>query len=236
MKLSAVVITKNEEKNIEKCLKSLSFCDEIVVVDDYSSDKTKYLAQKLGAHVFSRRLNGDFATQRNFGLSKAKGDWVLFVDADEVVTNKLAQEIGESIKKVGTFGFMLKRKGIVEEWVLRLGRLGKGKWERKVHEIWKIDGIVGKLSSSLLHSPPQSLLSYIVKLNKYSTLHAKSNIDEGKKSGLVKILFWPFFKFFQSYFVKKGYRSGLRGFVFCVLLGFHSYLAWSKLWVLQKKN
>ena len=91
--LSVVVLTKNEEKDIKQCLKTLAWCDEVVVVDDYSDDKTVELAKKEGARAFIRPLIGNFAAQRNFGLGKARGDWVLFVDADERVSVALATEI-----------------------------------------------------------------------------------------------------------------------------------------------
>lgn len=101
MTISAVVLTKNEEKNIEKCLRSLYWCDEIVVIDDCSQDKTVKIAQKMGVRVFTHSLNDDFAHQRNFGLEKAKGEWVLFVDADERIPAALAAEIRSLLKKVG---------------------------------------------------------------------------------------------------------------------------------------
>jgi Glycosyltransferases involved in cell wall biogenesis len=113
--LSAVVLTKNEEKNIERCLESLDFVDEIVIIDDYSTDKTlnKVKSQKL--KVFQRKLNGDFAEQRNFGLEKTRGEWVLFLDADEEITDELKKEIKEMIRyatleRDDLIGFYIKRR------------------------------------------------------------------------------------------------------------------------------
>src|SRR5260221_6699426 len=91
--ISAVILTKNEEKNIEACLKTLTWCDEVIVIDDNSTDKTISFAKKLGATVYEHVLDGDFAAQRNFGLEIAKGDWILFVDADERVSQALAFEM-----------------------------------------------------------------------------------------------------------------------------------------------
>ena len=98
MKLTGVVLTRNEEKNIRRCLKSLKFCDEIIVIDDESNDKTKEIIKILGVKVFSRKLNNSFSGQRNFALKKALGEWVLFVDADEIVTSNLKNEIIQIIK------------------------------------------------------------------------------------------------------------------------------------------
>src|SRR3989337_253209 len=116
MNLSAVILTKNEEKNIERCLKSLTFCDEIIIVDDYSEDKTLEKCQmfvfggrsNVKCQMFKRKLNGNFAEQRNFGLGKARGDWVLFIDSDEKVSKKLAEEIVEVTNNLRLYsGFFL---------------------------------------------------------------------------------------------------------------------------------
>ena len=106
--ISAVVLTKNEEGNIEECLKGLKFCDEIIVIDDGSTDKTVKIARRMGARVYARSLEGSYSKQRNFGLQKAKGDWVLFVDGDERIGNILRKEILEVVKGDGA-GFYLKR-------------------------------------------------------------------------------------------------------------------------------
>ena len=230
MKISAVIITKNEEQNIQECLESLIFCDEIIVIDDNSTDKTVEIAKSFGAKVYERALNSDFSAQRNYGLSKAKGEWVLFVDADEVVSPKLAEEIKEATKSEYS-GFYIKRVGVIDEYILRLGK--GGKWHRKIHEEWSVKGKVGKLSSPLLHSPTFQLKSFLAKINYYSTLHAKSNSIEGKKSNLIKIIFWPIYKFFYYFVIKRGYRAK-NGFVFSALMGAHSFLSWAKLWELQK--
>ena len=149
MKISAVVLTKNEEENIEKCIKSLSFCDEIIIIDDNSTDETISKIRMLNAkcQIYSRDLGGDFASQRNFGLQKANGDWVLFIDADETVSKKLADEIIKQIKvgKAGVNGNYFKREDIFlgkklkhgetgSVKLLRLAKKDKGTWKRKVHE------------------------------------------------------------------------------------------------------
>lgn len=245
--ISAVVLTKNEENNIKKCLKSLQWCDEMVVIDDFSTDNTIKTAKSMGAVVFKRELGGDFSAQRNFGLERTKGDWVIFVDADEIVTPSLASEIKMAIKGTEHSGFLINRvdtffgvkmKG--GEWgsklLVRLVKKGKGKWERSVHETLNVSGKIGVLSSPLLHSPSETISSRVDKINLYSTIHAVSNLNEGKNENLLKIVFWPIFKFFDNFVLKRGYKDATYGFAIGVLMSFHSFLAWSKQWELKNKK
>ncbi len=246
MNLSAVVLTKNEEKGIGDCLAKLKFCDEIIVIDDFSTDKTASIAKKFAAKVVKRRLQENFAKQRNFGLSKAHGSWVLFIDADEMVTEKLALEILESIRKTSFDAFYIKRRDIFlgkklmfgeggKTRLLRLARKNKGLWKRQVHEKWEVEGKIGELEGELLHYSCDNLRDFLSKINLWSSMHARANFIEGKKSGLVKIVFYPVAKFCQNYFLRLGLLDGLHGFVHAILMSLHSFLAWSKLWFYQKK-
>ncbi len=248
MNLSAVILTKNENKNIEECIKCLDFCDEIIVVDDNSFDKTREMAKKLGAKVYKRKLGENFATQRNFGLSKTRGKWVLFLDADERVSGDLRNEIVQITNDplVNYLGFYLKRTDYV--WgkklkhgetgntkLLRLARRKAGKWRRRVHEVWEIKGGTRELKNPLLHYPHPTLADFTESVNIMSTLHAQANLEEGKKSSLMKIIFWPVGKFVLNYIIKMGLLDGTQGFMVALVMSFHSYLAWSKLWFLQRK-
>jgi len=249
MKISAIVLTKNEEDNIEKCLKRLTFCDEIIVIDDNSTDDTAVLAKNIGAKVYSRSLNGDFASQRNFGLEKAKSEWVLFIDADEIVTPSLREEIkqmgNEQIYKYS--GFYIKRQdfflgktlkygeaGNIK--LLRFARKGKARWKRKVHEYWDIDGKTKTLENPLVHNSHPNLKQLINSLDSWSNLHALENKSEGKSSNLLKIITFPSAHFVKNYFFKKGFLDGVHGFTFAIFISFHSFLSWSKLWLNQKKD
>ena len=238
--ISAVVITKNEEKNIERCIKSLLWCSEIVVVDDYSDDKTVKLAKKLGAKVYQHSLDNDFSEQRNFGLLKAKGDWVLFVDADEVVSAKLQKEIIKSITQNKHVGFYIKRYDVWMGKVLKHGEVGNikllrlakknaGKWKRAVHEFWDVKGSTAILENPFLHYPHKTIREFVGDINLYSTIHAKENMKEGKTKSFWKIFVLPFGKFFVNYFFKLGFLDGVAGFVMAVFMSFHSFLAWGKL-------
>ena len=247
--LSSVILARNEEKKIGRAIASVSFCDEVVVIDDNSSDLTPNIAKNMGALVYNRALDNDFSGQRNFGLSKAKGNWVLFLDADEEVSKDLANEILKKVtdSKNPYDGFYLKRRDNI--WgknlnygengntkLLRLAKKGNGEWVREVHETWNIKGRIGTLDNYFLHYSHQTLREFIDHVNYMSTLHARSNMKEGKKSTLVKIILWPKLKFINNYILRGGFRDGIYGFVVALIMSFHSYLAWSKIWLMQKKT
>lgn len=246
--LSCVILAKDEEKNIERAIRSVSFCDEVVVIDDYSSDDTRKIAEGLGSRVFIKTLENNFAGQRNFGLSMAKGRWVLFLDADEEVSGLLAEEIIKRTSNSNIFeGYYFRRKDII--WgrklnygengnikLLRLAKKDAGKWMRKVHEIWEIAGEKDTLKNDLIHYPHQSLREFIEHVNRMSSLHAEENLREGKNSNLLKIILWPKMKFFNNYILRLGILDGIYGFVAAIMMSFHSYLAWSKLLILQKQK
>lgn len=244
--ISAVVLTKNEEKNIAECLRTLRWCDEIVVIDDYSQDKTAEIAKEFSARVYKRHLNNNFAAQRNFALKKTAGVWVLFVDADERVSPALAAEVKQKTKSTKHSGFFLRRIDIM--WgrqlehgeagnvkLLRLVRPGAGRWKRAVHEVWEATGEIGKLEEPLFHHPHPTLHEFTKKLDWYSTLHAKENFAEGKKSSLWKIIFYPKLKFFQGWIFQRGFLDGMPGFMVAMMMSFHSFLAWSKLWLKSRQ-
>lgn len=247
MKLSVVVLAKNEESRIGDCIESVSFCEEIIVIDDYSIDDTVKIARKKGCRVYQKNLNGDFALQRNFGLKKAKYGWVLFVDADERVSAGLEDEIVNAVSDPNqkSQGFYIKRMDNVwgklllhgeagNTQLIRLGRKGAGLWKRSVHEEWEIKGQIGKLAHYLYHYPHDNVFDFIANVNFYSSLHGRQNDKEGKKSNLVKIIVVPSAKFFYNFFWLRGILDGMHGLVHAFHMSFHSFLAWSKLWVYQK--
>lgn len=175
----------------------------------------------------------DYATERNLLLKKAKSKWVLFLDTDEVLSLELKKEI-QNLNPKNFNGFYIKRKivflgnEIGEDKVLRLAKKSAGIWKRKVHEIWVVKGMIKTLRNYIVHNTAENLSSYIDKINNYSSLHARENKKEGKKTSILKIIFYPGFKFFQNFL--RG-----RGFVFSMLQAFHSFLAWVKLWELRRK-
>lgn len=244
-KVSAIVLTKNEEKNIERCLASLSFCDEIVILDDFSMDNTLKVAKKHKVTVFQRNLDNDFSKQRNFGLSKAKNDWVLFIDSDEVVSEALQKEIVSNIEHDEFDGFYIKRQDILfgkkikhgdvgGVSLVRLGKKEKGEWNGQVHEVWTIRGNIGKLDNALLHYPHQSISEFISEIDFYSTLRANELFLSKKKSGVFQIIFYPKFKFLKLYILQLGFLDGMSGLIHALLMSLYSFLVRGKLYLHKK--
>lgn len=250
--LSAVVLTKNEKENIKDCLVSLSFCGEIIVIDDESSDKTAEIAEKYGAKVFSRALNGNFSSQRNFGLEKTSGDWVLFVDADERVTPALQKEIlklisSQILLEQNLCGFYIRRVDFL--WgrelkhgetgntkILRLAKRNSGQWQGKVHETWKIKGRTSELTNPLLHYPHKTIKEFLEDINFYTDLRARELYMTDIQVYLPSIIFYPLGKFLVNYFLKRGFQDGMPGLILAMMMSFHSFLVRGKLWLLWQKN
>jgi len=241
--ISAIVLTKNEEKNILKCLNSLSWCDEIIVIDDNSTDKTVEIAKKTKARVYSRSLNNDFSKQRNFGLDKATGEWVLFVDADEIVSSALWYEVMQYTNDpINNYtGFFLKRTDVMwgQELIhgetgtikfLRLAKKDAGIWEGKVHEIWNIQGKTKTLNNPLMHYPHKNIKKFLEEINFYTDLRAKDLYENKVKASSYSIIIFPTGKFIQNYIFKQGFRDGIAGLLFALMMSFHSFLVRSKLW------
>ena len=261
--ISIVILTKNEEKNIKKCLDAVVWCNEIIVIDDYSTDKTIELVHKvLKVHkvykVLQRKLDGDFAAQRNFGLEKASGEWVLFVDADEVISEKLASEIKSQIssatrqltgriKANNISGFYLKRKDyFLGKWLkhgetanvklLRLGRKNTGRWQGRVHETWEIKGKVGELKNPILHYPHQTVAMFLKDINWYTDVVAQYWLEQGRKIATWEIVCYPLGKFLQNYIIRLGILDGTAGLIMAFMMSFHSFLVRGKVFLLQHKN
>jgi glycosyltransferase involved in cell wall biosynthesis len=239
-----VVLTKNNESRIGKVIQNLGFCDEVVVIDDYSADKTVEQARELGARVYKRLLGEDFAAQRNFGLKKATNEWVFFVDPDEEVTKKLQQEIKEKIKTIGFDGYQIKR---LDEFLgkrlrfgetgnlhlVRLGRKTAGKWQRRVHEVWAIEN-PGKLDSALFHDSHASIEEFIDSINWYSMIEAKYRMKLKVKTNILEIILFPLGKFLHNYLFKLGFLDGMRGLVMASVMSINSFSVRAKLWQLNK--
>lgn len=241
--ITAVIITKNEEKNIAECLRGLSWCDEVVVVDDNSEDKTQEIARKMGARVYAHALNDDFSQQRNFGLEKAKGEWVLFVDADERVSQPLWYEImSHTNDPIGNYaGFYLRRIDVL--WgkelkhgeignirLLRLAKKDAGEWHGKVHETWKVKGKTLVLDKQLLHYPHETVETFLKEINYYTDLRAEELHKKKAKAFWWSIILYPKAKFVLNYIIRGGFRDGLPGLVFALMMSFHSFLVRGKLW------
>jgi len=232
-RISAVVLTKNEEQNIQECLRSLRWCDEVIVIDDGSKDKTAVLAGQAGATVFTRTMHGDFAAQRNFGLNKAKGEWILFLDADECVSDELKQEIENAVSRKDVVGFWLGREDeflgrslkfgeTAHARLIRLGKKSTGEWNRPVHEVWEIKGKVGELEGKIQHHPHPTIHQFLEDINRYTDIEARFRTRQGEPPSPVETLALPLAKFVKNYFLLLGLLDGFPGLVMAYMMSLHS--------------
>ena len=253
MKVSAIVLTYNEEVRIKDCLASATWCDEVVVVDGYSTDKTVAVAREYTDKVFlSDRLGpskpGGFAEQRNFGLEQASGDWVFFLDADERFTPELAKEIRERLEKgipAEVAIFRVRRReyyfGVYtpythgEAWQTRMLRKGKAKWDtRLVHEGLLTEGKTDSLDGYILHFSKDSIYDYLATQNRYTSLEAEQAVADGVP--MPKSPFPGFIRTFLNLYVYKGsYREGAFGLIMSMFFAQYNFLCWAKRWELEMK-
>lgn len=252
MKISAIVITKNEKENIYECLKSIFWCDEIIIVDDNSSDNTIKIVKEFkhqNLKFFSHPLGNNFSKQRNFGLEKATNEWILFVDADERISEALACEIKNEIlnSKNNFNGFFIKRRDYMWGKELRYGEVGSikllrlakknaGVWDGKVHEEWKIKGEIGELKNVIFHYPHKSMDEFLKEINFYTTLRAQELFEKGVKANFLSIIIYPKMKFIQNFFFRCGFLDGISGLIFAMTMSLHSFLVRGKLWSLWNKK
>ena len=189
----------------------------------------------------------DFAEARNIELAKAKSDWVFFVDSDEKITPELKKEILEAIKSKEYDAYYLRRIDTVLGKELKYGETGSakfirlakrnfGKWERPVHEVWVGNGKVGTLSNPLIHNSHTSIATFLEKINIYSTIEADYRFGHGVKSSLFKIAIYPLAKFKLNYIFRLGFLDGVPGAIMAIMMSFHSYLTWTKLYLLWQKK
>ena len=246
-KISGIIIARNEEKMIGEALDSLSFCDEIIVIDNGSTDKTQEIAEKKGAKIYELQTN-DFSQLRNFGLSKAEGDWVLYLDSDERIDDDLKNSIKKTVSEDSKFSaFTLKRKNYYfgnHEWpqIEKMERLFKKEkltcWKGKLHESPVITGEVGNLKDGfILHFTHRDLESMLNKTIEWSTQEALLRYN----SGHPKMTWWRFPRvmisgFLNSYIKQKGYKAGVVGVLESIYQSFSMFITYAKLWELQKFN
>ena len=248
MKLSVGILTFNSERRIREVLDSVKgIADEIVVLDSGSQDRTVEIAESSGARVFFRKFD-NFVNQKNHLLSLCRGEWVLFIDDDEVVSNELAEEI-KRLKSEGApaDGYYLNvltnylgkwiRHAWYPDWHLRLAKREKCRWVGDgVHESLKVNGKVGYLKGDLLHYSYESVSQHIKKIDLYTTLYARGAFEKGKRFSLFKLLTSPAGSFIRRYILKRGFLDGFEGFVLSVMASYYSFLKYLKLWEIEKRE
>lgn len=249
--ISALLICYNEEKIIRRCLESIKWTDEIIIVDAYSTDETIKICKEYTDKVYEKQWEG-FSKQKIFGLTKCNGNWIFSIDADEICTEQLKEEIINKIKNSDCRedGFLIPRKnyfknhrlkfgGSYPDYQLRLFRKTKATINgRLVHESFKVDGEISKLKNCIEHYPYRNFKHYLEKINTYSSLSAQEKFNLGKKTNLFLLVFIPIFEFKKNYFLQLGFLDGIGGF-FKALFHFLSKLYTQiKLWELNhtKKN
>ena len=242
IKISFVVLTKNEEKNIERCLQSIKpLADEILVLDEFSTDKTVEIAKRFDARVIQNKNSDDFAAARNLAMEQAKNEWVFLIDSDEEMIGGL-----EGIEVLGVDCYRIRRTDVMWGKELKHGENGlwnevrfakkdAGKWEGRVHEVFKTQGSVGQLNDVYLkHYPHQSVAEFLSEINLYSEIRARELCDMRTKSSVWQIMFYPLGKFLLDYVFLLGFLDGTPGFVLSVMMSFYSFLVRSKLYLLNR--
>ena len=248
MSISAVIITRNEAANVRRCLDSVKWVDEIVIVDSQSTDNTLEIAAEYGAKIYSPPWRG-FGPAKKAGVDKATGDWILSIDADEEVTPELAEEIGNIINSnPAKAGYFIRRKtnflgrwilhcGWYPDYVLRLFQKKAGNFdEAVVHEKVHIDGEAGHLKHELKHYSFPSLEHYLEKSNLYTSLGAQEAHRKGDRANWFDVVIKPPVSFIRHYVLKQGFRDGLEGFVVSALSAVAVMVKYVKLRELGKKK
>lgn len=247
-RLSIAIITKNEELNIGRCLKSVSWADEIVVVDSGSTDKTIDISTEHSCKIIKTSWLG-FAKTKQLAVDNCSNDWVLVLDADEVITEPLKIKIKSILQSPEFSGYKIKRSsfylgklirhcGWDKDYTLRLFEKSKGKFNEKlVHESVKIENDnVGTIEDVMLHYTYPTIDLHIAKMGMYSELGAKTLFNKGRRSGILNAVIRGTLKFLKMYIVKLGFLDGKTGFILCINSSFGVYLKYLKLWELVKND
>ncbi len=241
-RLSVVVVTRNEEERLRACLEAVVWADEIVVVDAESEDKTVAIAQEFTDCVVVRPWPG-YAAQKNTALDLATGDWVLSLDADEVVSPELRAEIARVLASDGPAdGYAVPRRNIFcGRWVrhgglypdrqLRLFRRGRGRFEaRAVHESVRVDGRVESVAGHLEHRSYRDVSDFLLRADRYSTLAAEEAVAQGQRAGVSALVLRPLGRFLAMYVVQGGFLDGWRGFLLATLYAYYVLIRSAKIW------
>jgi glycosyltransferase involved in cell wall biosynthesis len=246
--LSISIISFNEENNIDRTLKSIAdIASEIIVVDSHSTDRTREIALSFGARVFEENWKGHIE-QKNSALEKCTHEWVLALDCDEVVTNELKHSIIEVISKPEADGYCLDRKTVY------LGKLLEHAWQpdRKLrlvkrsssprwggynpHDVLRINGSTKRLKGDLLHYSHRDARDHFNRVVHYARLVAESYRQNGRKFRLYNLIINPVYAFVKEYFLKMGFRDGIRGLAVAVSVTFYTFLKYYFLWELELGN
>ena len=246
MPVTVTVITRDEAENIDACLASVAWADEILVVDCGSTDRTVEIARARGARVIVKDWPG-YGAQKNFAAAEASNDWILSVDADERVTPQLASEIRSTLAGSSTSaGFRIPRvTWHLGRWIrttdwypdyqLRLYDRRRARWkERRVHESVTADGPVGQLKTDLQHYAYRDITHHHLTMAYYTTLAAEDMYASGRRAGFVDVALHPPAAFLRNYVLRRGFTDGMPGFIVSVMNAHYVFLKFAKLWAKGK--
>ena len=248
--LSVLILAKNEEKNIEECIRSVSFAREVVVIDDHSTDRTAELARGMGARVVAHAMNGDWGAQQTFAVTQASCDWIYFLDADERVTAGLAKRIAEIVvaddrrcayanaRLSYLWEQPIRHGGWFPDYVVRLlpreGTTVEGLVHPKICHPYREIKLPHKYC--LIHYTYRDWEHYFNKMNVYSTLAAQKLHDAGKTAYFINILLHPLWAWFRMYILRGGFMDGRIGFVLAAFHFFYTMSKYTKFYYLGKSN
>jgi glycosyltransferase involved in cell wall biosynthesis len=250
IKISAVIITHNEEKNIARCISSVKkIADEVIVVDSFSTDSTVPIAKSLGANVISHEFNG-YGEQKYFAEKLTSNPWILSLDADEEISVELGKSIlllkdkqpiwdAYKINILPNFcGKWIRHCGWYPQPKVRLWNKCKGATNNNtVHEEWlPVDKTVkiGRLRGDILHYSYPTISDYMRKLEQYSELKARAAVSEGKHITLLKIIVGPAWRFIVDFFLRAGFLDGYYGYIVCKNSAFYTFIKYIKIWVYNR--
>jgi len=247
-KLSAIIICRNEEKDIEGAIQSLLWADEVLIVDSYSTDNTLTIAGNYPVKILQRTFD-NYSRQRNWALDQATYDWVLMLDADERITPELQREIQNILAQTPEksaytiyrsnffMGQRVRFSGWQNDGVVRLFDKTQHRYsDKNVHEELILAGKPGKLKYKMLHYTYRSLPHYLDKWNTYSTFSAQDKAPRTGKVSFFHLMFKPAFRFFRDYILKLGILDGKVGFVICCLASSSVFMRYLKIWRMQQEN
>ncbi len=247
MKISALAITLNEADNIDSFVQSLSFADEIIIVDSFSSDDTVKKARNHDKVTVYERKFDNFSAQKNFAISKATNNWVVFFDLDEEITPQLAKEITTTLHNPLAIAYFIKRdfyfmgkrikySGLQNDWVIRVFNKKHCKYNSSlVHETLEANGETAKLKKTLPHHTYKNFDDYAGKMYKYSALQAKMLYHKKKRPTLYHFLFRPYYRFWHQFILRLGILDGKEGFILAYVSAFSVFKRYVNLWMLYRK-
>lgn len=243
--LSVVLAIKNEEKHLRQALESVKWANEIIIIDDYSTDTSCQIASQYTNLIYQRRLE-NFSAQKNYGVSKARSEWILILDGDEYIPVQLGLEIQQNINSARTadayqiprkniiFGRWIRHTGWYPNYQTRLFKKNKAQLKGKIHESLSVQGQVKRLKNDLVHYNYDNLEEFLDQLNQYTTLDAQTLFEAGKRPRLTSFIWLPLKEFMRRFMIEKGFLDGWYGFILSALMSYYQFSIICKLWELSE--